>query len=89
VSSLFYILTNIVYNLVITLLIQLKLKIRIEFGVESTLLVHVYHNNVTQLHNVKHHKEHLHIKWTQNRRTVKQKQVLQKPEISPVTLLNM
>jgi hypothetical protein len=53
VSSLFYILANIVYQVVITLLIQLKLKIRLEFGVESTLVVHVYHNNLTQLHNVK------------------------------------
>jgi hypothetical protein len=64
VSSILYVLTNTVYQVVIALLIQLKLKIRQEFGVESTLLVYVYHNNVTQLHNVKHNKEHLHTKMT-------------------------
>ena len=86
-SSLFYILANIVYQVVITLLIQLKLKIRLEFGVESTLVVRVYHNNLTQLHNVKQAPTRQQA--SKHEDSEEKKQVLQKPENSLVTLLNM
>ena len=71
-SSLFYILTNTVYQVVPTCTVNAaEFEDTTRAWSRKYFILHVYHNNVAQLHNVKHHKEHLHTERTQNPRIVK------------------